>query len=235
VFILPVAVVLLAAVCTEAFSTVPRSRFALGLRHPFVAGLRPATRRNLQLRMVHMDDGDVVFQRVNARMDLEPVQLIIAYCEHAYHAESADIPADMLERCLGDSASSPPTNEPLATDGRATSTQTLSRTKPPSLPKIGGGPPTLSTPALSDFEASTQEKQNLGANEEGGFKRGMPHPAEPFDATAPRAATDDEVTNVLERARAMDATMDAAEQREDAASVLERVKAMGMGDSNGPS
>ena len=87
----------LTAECAAAFTTGPLLPVR-GLRQtPLRATWRPA------LRMIGDERGgdpDVVMHRVNARLEVEPMALTVAYFEHAFDSPPAEIPADLLESAL---------------------------------------------------------------------------------------------------------------------------------------
>ena len=81
----------LLALGTQAFTpaSVP-----LRVRHRAVAYTHISTRNGKRTPGLCMlsdegDEQDLVFQRVHARMHLEPIQLVMAYCEHAYRSPTS--------------------------------------------------------------------------------------------------------------------------------------------------
>ena len=83
----------LSAECATAFTVGP----VLPVRAPVRASWRPV------LRMSGDDRGgdpDVVMHRVNARLQVEPMALTMAYFEHAFDSPPAELPADLLEAAL---------------------------------------------------------------------------------------------------------------------------------------
>jgi hypothetical protein len=99
-------------------------------------GLRKHAARRVGGSHVRMQTGegfedDIVFARVNARMDLEPMQLVLAYMEHALESEPAVRPCDLLEAAFAAGAA-----EPQKPDDSATP---MPRSDPPTLPPIGLG------------------------------------------------------------------------------------------------
>jgi hypothetical protein len=100
------ALAALAAGCAEAFMPLPA---VVALRRQHAPGqLAPRSPRSLRVPALRMsssgrDDSeefDVVFARVDIRTEVEPVQLVMAYFEHAYQSESAERPMDHLEASL---------------------------------------------------------------------------------------------------------------------------------------
>jgi hypothetical protein len=102
-----VALAALTAGCAEAFMSLTGVSGVLRRQHA-LGRVAPQSPRSLRVPALRMsssgrDDSeefDVVFARVDIRTEVEPVQLVMAYFEHAYQSESAERPVDHLEASL---------------------------------------------------------------------------------------------------------------------------------------
>ncbi len=214
---------------------------AVGLRKSTGSGRARAARRGA-LRMTGDDfEDDFVFARVYARMELEPVQLVLAYMEHAYASESAIIPADLLEAAWSSSPGSTPDDVPQKPDEPSAPTEPIA---PPTLPPIGAKE--LRATPVEDLPTP-----DTAPEEDADVKHGIV----PFASKPPEERVGEEdVASVLARANSMarssspspnskdvrgnpffhvknnvspfDSSSMTGGQSEDAASVLERTNSM---------
>jgi hypothetical protein len=218
----------------------------VGLRKRDAGGRgRPAQRGALRMTGDDFDfEEDFVFARVFARMQFEPVQLSLAYMEHAFASESATIPADLLEAAFAASPGDSPDDVPQKRDE-------------PSEPKEPIAPPTLPPIGANELRATPVEARSDPEQE---AEADVKHGIVPFASKVPEEQEGKEdVASVLARVNMMgrscsvtpnskdvrgnpffhvknnvapfDSSSMAGGQSEDAASILERTNSM-LANSN---
>jgi len=211
---------------SEAF--VPKIRTAVpGLRQ-FSAASPQARHRSTELRMGCPGeyDDDMVVRRVDAIMEVTPMQLVVEYFDHAFEGTPAVKDSDKLEALFSDTsvpngfsdheATGEDTFEEQATGEETFEEQMVtfeSQTVDPCVQNPGNALPT--TP---DFEETKMESIDSVAADTAAVQPEVPE--SPTQAPASRPSNEDAV-HVLQRAQAMTHMAD-----EDAAAVIARVNAM---------
>lgn len=249
---------LLGVLVWDAAAFVPMNRPLLGRGGPEAAtragGLGAQAHVRLQrfphvlgLRMTGRGDGDdderlsdPVWRRVNQRMGSEPIQLVMAYCEHAYHAPSAERPSDRLEAAFSALAEPPAPADAPGPVPPVPPQAEISAPPPVSLESMA---PTedmsLAGPIPETMSEAAADKVPTSKGEEVETVVEAADKAE-GDATMPTTHDWEDASSVLKRARAAEMGTPVgsssavpfdrhdARDREDAASVLERAHAMGQ-------
>jgi hypothetical protein len=191
------------------------------------------------------DEQDLVFQRVHARMHLEPIQLVMAYCEHAYRSPAAELPSDHLERSLEASF------DPMSKDQPQPSAdpQSTHQLQPPRVADVPSSSPEhyMPPPTLSQMDQAPQPVESCSASppellppaHQLKSPHEKPEAKDPelmkedrLDRTSPEPAGSFEIQSAASSAVPFQREDGSPVPRdggdEDASSILERVRNMGM-------